>query len=117
MVRATAAEVVKLIGGSYPAGWDATSVGNLCPDADYALDGYVKKYYKTSLSTTDNEVISIANAIVVRKMVSANWVQGGSQGSEPVIFTQEIRDRIAAVCADTTSDGITYVKMQSQTDD
>ncbi len=105
MVRATAAEIVKLTGG-YPAGWDVTSVGDLCPDVDYSLDGYVKTHYNVTLSTTDTDAISIANALGVRKLIHGMWVQAGgpmSRQPEPVIFTDEIKMRIEAVLSSQTN--------------
>lgn len=117
MVRATATEVVKLFGGSYPPGLDATKVGNLCADGDYVLDGYVKVTYKTDLSTTDTDVVSIANHIVFRLCMRALWAQGGGALTgmqEPVILTEELKIRIAAVLGSTTTDGYGYMKMQAE---
>jgi len=117
MVRATAAEVLKLMGGSYPPGLDATSVGNLCADGDYILDGYVKTTYKTDLSTSATDVVSIANHIVFRLCMRALWAQGGGTLTgmqEPQTLTEELKTRIAAVVGDTTTDGYGYVKMQAE---
>jgi hypothetical protein len=107
MVRATAAEVLKLLGGTYPAGFNATNVGNMCAEADYELDDFALANYNTTLSTTDTAVISIANNVVVRKVIHAQWLHApiATRGPEPEIFTQHIRDRIEAHLGSTTYDG------------
>lgn len=104
MVRATAAEVEDLL-GTYPSGWDATRVGELCTSADYYLDGYVKTFYNTTLSTTDSDVVNIANHIVIQMLHRANAVHRGAD-ILPAIFTEEIKMLIAAVLGATTNDGI-----------
>ena len=104
MVRATAAEVEDLL-GSYPVGWDATKVGELCTSADYYLDGYVKTYYNTTLSATATDVVNIANHIVVQMIHRANAVHKGAD-ILPEIFTEEIKMLIAAVVGTTTNDGV-----------
>jgi len=100
MVRATAAEVLKLFGGSYPTGLDATSVGNLCDTADYQLDGFARGEGEPSLSTSDTAIISIANAIAARLCMHSLWMQAGGNLSnvpEPAIITPEIENRIKAI--------------------
>ncbi len=107
VARATAAEVLKLLGGNYPAGFNATNVGNLLDEADYELDDYARANYNTTMSTTDTSVISIANNIVVRKIIYDQWIHAGVEGRglEPVIFTQHIKSRIDAHLGSQTYDG------------
>lgn len=107
VARATAAEVVKLLGGNYPAGFNATNVGTMLDEADYELDDYALLHYNTTMSTSDTSVISIANNIVVRKIIHAQWVHAGveGRGPEPAIFTTRIRERIDAHLGSTTYDG------------
>ena len=105
--RATAAEVLKLLGGYYPAGFNATNIGNMLDEADYELDDYARENYNTTMSTTDTAVISIANNLVVRKIIHAQWIHSPveGRGPEPVIFTQHLKSRIDAHLGSTTYDG------------
>jgi len=100
MVRATAAEVLKLFGGSYPPGTDATNIGNLCADADYHMDAYAKKIaYDSTLSTTDTGVIYAANMTVAQLGMHALWIQAGGVLSgypQPDILTDEVKMIIKA---------------------
>lgn len=94
MVRATYARVLVRLGGTYPAGFDATSVGNLCTSADYLLDGYTNP---DTLSTTDNEVLELAVDVVISMMAEASWLQAGGYMSgkpKPEVFTTELKERI-----------------------
>ena len=109
MVRATAAEVLKLMGGVYITGSDATNVAAILAEADYELDDYALFHYKTTLSTTDTAVISIANNLALRKVLHWIWQQAGgtlTRTAEPEIFTQTIKNRIEAHLGSTTDDGV-----------
>lgn len=105
--RATAAEVLKLLGGYYPAGFNATNVGTMLAEADYELDDYARENYNTTMSTSDTSVISIANNLVVRKIIWAQWIHAPveGRGTEPVIFTDHLKGRIDAHLGSTTYDG------------
>ena len=110
MVRATAAEVLKLFGGTYPPGTSAANITDLLTDADYIIDGYVRKHYKSSLSTTDMAVIHMANQIVARLGMRILWYQAGgvlSGTPEPEMLTSEMKDIIESMVADTTTDDST----------
>lgn len=99
MVRATAAEVLKLFGGSYPPGCDATNIGNLCAQADYHMDAYAKDLGYTSLSTTDTGVVYAANMTVAQLGLHAIWIQAGGAISgypPPPILTNEVKMIIKA---------------------
>lgn len=107
MVRATAAEVLKLFGGVYPPGTDATNIGNLCAKADYHIDGYAKKHYKTDLSTTDTSIIYAANLTVAQLGMQLMWYQAGgklSGQSRPPILTDEVKEIIDASMSATDED-------------
>lgn len=115
MVRATTTEVKKMFMGNWPPGVDDTSAGNVLAGADYLLDGYVKKHYKTSLSTTDTDVVHIANMLAKQVILHGLWaVAGGvlSERAQPVLFTEEIKMLIESVITDTTKDGFGYIAMQ-----
>lgn len=94
MVRATAAEVLKLFAGVYPPGTDATNIGNLCSQADYHMDAYAKANGETSLSTTDTGVVYAANMTVAQLGLRSMWIQAGGPLSgypEPPVLTNEVK--------------------------
>jgi len=112
VVRATAAEVLKLFGGVYPPGTDATNIANLCADADYHLDGYAKSKYKTDLSTTDTSIIYAANLTVAQLGMRLMWYQAGGQLSgqpTPPILTEEVKELIDASMSATDEDHATTI--------
>ena len=94
MVRATAAEVVKLFGNTYPPGWTSTTVGYICDIVDDELDEY-------ELSTSDQGAITLANLVVYRRVIHSQWASAGgilTGMNEPKIWTQDLidlRDRLA----------------------
>ena len=115
MVRATAAEVEYLFMGNWPPGVDDTSAGNILAGVDYLLDGYVKRNYKTTLSTTDTDVVHIANLLAKQVILQGLWsVAGGvlSDKPEPALFTAEIKMLIEAVLTDVDKDGFGHFALQ-----
>lgn len=112
MVRSTEPEVLKLFLGVYPASVNATNVGNILAGVDYSLDGWVKRNYKTSLSTTDTAVIHIANLMAKQVVLKGMWARGKQERPEPILFTEEIIAMIEAAISDTESDGFKSVAMQ-----
>lgn len=74
MVRATAAEMLKLSGGAYVSGQDATSYGNFAAQADAELDTMA---LPGTLSTTDSKAIALANREAYRFMLHAVWSSAG----------------------------------------
>ena len=107
--RATAAEVLKLFGGVYPPGVDATNIGNLLASADYAMDGYALKHFKTDLSTTDTAVIHASNMTVAQLGLRVLWYQAGgvlSGTPEPPVLTDEVIVIIEGSLSSTTNDGV-----------
>ncbi len=115
MVRATAAEVKKLFLDSWPPGATDANVGGILAGLDYLLDGYVKKHYKVTLSTTDTDVVHIANLLGKREILNDLWALAGgplSERPEPVLFTEEIKMLIEAVISDTNKDGVGWFQLQ-----
>ena len=109
MVRATAAEVVKKWGGNYPAGWDATSVGNVCTQIDAELDGRASP---ATFGTGTNEV-EFANEYAFRKINMQRWAAGNmTQPPPPHPWGEDMRDWFNALLTNTTYGGIRYIKQQ-----
>ena len=111
MVRATAAEVLKLFNGAYPTGISATTVGDLLAQADYEMDAYTRP---STISATDTSGIHIANKIVVNLSIWGLWLHDGGQLSgkeEPEILTQRIKDELDRLKVDTAHDGAVYGEM------
>ena len=115
MVRATTARVLIRLGGTYPVNHDATSVGNMCTDADYLLDG---ETHPDTLSTTDDNVIELAVSIVLQMMAEADWFAAGGFATgqpKPAIITRNIKDSINRLSSTTTFKGFTAGKQQADT--
>lgn len=108
MVRATAAEVVKKFGGTYPAGWDATSVGNICTQVDAELNG---KASPSTFGTGTNEV-EFANELAFRRTNYGIWASGDMTSPAPPLWDEHMETWFQALLTDTTEDAITTVKMQ-----
>lgn len=105
MVRASAAEMLKLFGGTYPPGHDATSFGNLAVYADALIDGYS---LPAVCPTVGAPIVGVANRIAVHLVQKAMWLSAGGilSGQEPpVIMTKDLKDIIDKVNMDTTADG------------
>lgn len=110
MVRATAAEVEDLL-GTYPAGWNATNVAEVCNSAFIKLNAWVKKYYDTDISgNTDDDWTDIENELVVNMIHRANKVHENAD-ILPLLFTQELKDLIDAAMTDTTFDGASTLNL------
>lgn len=110
MTRATAAEIKKLFGDNWPGSWSDTSVGGILDGIDYRLDGFVKRHYKTTLSTTDTSVVHIAN--LIGKEIVIDAVNVNSEAVRTPIFTHEIVTLIEAVISDTTEDGAVILELE-----
>ena len=109
MVRATAAEVVKKWGGNYPAGWDATSVGNACTQADAEIDGRAG----SSTFGTDTNEIEFANELVFRKVNFARWAAGNMTQPPPLRpWDEDMMNWFAALLTDSTEGPLRTVKLQ-----
>jgi hypothetical protein len=85
MVRATAAEVTKLFGGGYPAGWNATNTANLCAIVEEELDEY-------EIAATGSGPVTLANMLVKNYIVEAVWAMGHMTQPRPVVWTQNLID-------------------------
>ena len=110
--RATVAEVKKMWGGTLPANWTTEAdVTNLCGQVDEEVDS---KTYPVVLSTSDATVAQLCNEVVYRRMIHANWAhRGGPPAEEPVIWTQDLLDRLAQLSRDSTEGTAGYMKMQA----
>ena len=112
MVRATVGEVTKLWGGTLPANWTTEAdVTNLCTQVDSAIDA---KTHPASISGSSGTAKQLANEVVYRMMVHANWAHsGGPAADEPVIWTQDLLDRLERLSRDTTAGTASYVTMRA----
>ena len=111
MVRATAAEMLKLFGGTHPPGHDATSFGNFAAQTDALLD---TKALPSSLSTTGTNEVAFANRKAVDLVIWSLWASAGGPLSgqpEPAIWTQDDNDQLSQLLHDTTADGFSAVDM------
>lgn len=116
MVRATAAEILKLFGGSYPAGHDATSFGNFAAQADAILDTYA---LPATLSATGTNEVALANRVAANLVLHSLWaVAGGvlTGKPEPVILTRDMKEDITQLLYDSTVDGFTTLDMLDEDD-
>ncbi|MHC4645066.1 MAG: hypothetical protein ACYTBJ_06175 [Planctomycetota bacterium] len=104
-----AAEVTKLYGGSglLPAGWDATSIGNVCTIMDAILDG---KASPSTLGTGTNEA-AFADYCVYTYIEYQQKKTDRSNPSESW-WTHEHEDWLQRLLTSTTTDSIGYIKGQ-----
>ena len=109
MVRATAVEVVKRWAGTYPAGWDATSVGYICTQVDAEMDSMS---HPDTLGTGTNEVW-LANEIAYRRVIHGIWASGPMVTEEPRIWTHDLRDMFNRLGTITSKGGIGTMKGQA----
>jgi hypothetical protein len=119
MVRATAAEMVKLFGlaaATYPPGHDATTFGNFAAQVDAELDVMA---LPATLSTTATNVIALANREACRFVMHSYWMNAGgvlSGQPEPmslynVAYYNHVKSQVMKMVAGTTYGGTTTVDM------
>lgn len=107
MVRATATEVVKKWGGVYPPPYDATSVGNICTQADAELDA---RAAPSTLGTGTNEA-EFANEYVWRKINYMRWAAGPMRTPAPLNpWSEDMQLWFNRLLSNTTKDSTTTVK-------
>ena len=107
MVRATAAEMLKLFGGVHPAGHDATSFGNFAAQADSELDMMA---LPGTLSTTGTNEVALANREAYRLVLHSLWAAAGgvlSGTPEPVClynrsYYEHVASQVLKLIASTT---------------
>ena len=75
MVRATATEMLKLFGGKYPPGHDATSFGNYAAQTDAELDTMALP--SILLSTTGTKEVALSNREAYRFVIHSLWASAG----------------------------------------
>lgn len=116
MVRATAAEMLKLMGGTYPPGHDATSFGNFAAQTDALLDTMA---LPSTLSTTGTNEVAFANRKAVELVVRALWFSAGgtlSGSPEPPLWTAQDDVTLSLLLHDTTLDRFTSIDMIDEDD-
>ena len=111
MVRATAAEILKLFGGVHPPPHDATSFGNLAAQIDTLMD---TEALPGVLSATGTNEVALANRIGFNLVNWSVWGLAGGDLSgkpEPVVMTEGIKKEIKQLLMDPTEDGWTTLDM------
>lgn len=100
MVRAAATEVVKRWAGTYPAGWDATSVGHICTQVDAEMNTMT---HPDTISTTGTNEVWLANEIAYRRVIHGIWASGPMTDPEPRVWTDDLRDMLNRLKDETYS--------------
>jgi hypothetical protein len=116
MVRATAAEMLKLFGGKYPPPHDATSFADFAAQADAIID---TEALPGVLSATGANEKLLANRLAVNLVLFSMWASGGgdlSGNPKPEILTHEMKTHIQQLLMDTTQDGWTTLDMIDEDD-
>jgi hypothetical protein len=107
-MAATAAEVVKKWGGTYPGGWDATSVGNVCTQVTAEIAGRASP----SSWPTGTNADEFANELAFRKCNYGTWASGMMDSPAPPVWDNDMEMWFQALLTDTTVDAVGYVKQQ-----
>lgn len=118
MVRATAAEMVKLFGlpaATYPPGHDATTFGNYAAQVDAELD--MMALPATNLSTTGTKEVALANREAYRFVIHSFWANAGGPLSgqpEPMSlyntsYYNHVKRQVLKLIAGSTFGGTTTV--------
>lgn len=121
MVRATAAEMLKLSGGVYPPPHDATSYGNFAAQADAELDTMA---LPGTLSTTDTKAVALANREAMRFVIHSMWIAAGgplSGAPEPLslyntTYYRHVEKQVKKIMAGTSYGPIAVVDMLDTTE-
>jgi len=117
MVRATAAEMLKLFGGTHPPGHDATSFGDFAAQVDAELD--MMALPATNLSTTGTKEVALANREGYRLVLHSLWAAAGGSLSgqqEPlslydVRYYNHVKQQVLKLLAGSTYGGTTTVDL------
>ena len=107
MVRATAAEMLKLFGGKHPPGHDATSFGNFAAQTDAELDLMA---LSGTLSTTGTNEVALANRVARDMVLHSMWsMAGGSLSRVPepgnlnnAVYYEHIKKQVSKLLGGTT---------------
>lgn len=103
--RATAAEMLKLFGGAYPPGHDATSFLAFAAQADSEVDTWA---LPAVLSTSGTNEVALANRRAVFLVHKSIWLAAGGVMSgfpEPRDNASVLKEEIAQLAGGTTTDG------------
>jgi len=119
MVRATAAEMLKLFGGAHPPGHDATTFGNFAAQVDAELD--MMALPATNLSTAGTKEVALANREGYRLVLHAIWAAAGGVlcgQQEPLSlynaqYYDHVKKQVLKLLAGSTYGGTTTVDMIS----
>ena len=114
MVRATAAEMLKLCGGVYPPPHDATSFGNFAAQVDAELDTMA---LPSTLSTTGTKEVALANREAVRLVLHSVWIAAGgtlSGAAEPMslynrTYYNHVQKQVRKLIATTTYSSVAVI--------
>lgn len=104
MPRATAAEMVKMMGGVYPPGHSATTFGNFALQADALLD---TEALPGTLSTTGTKEVALANRLAVNLVLRGMWMSAGgilTGHPEPPFFTDDMKRHMEQLLASTADE-------------
>ena len=107
MVRATAAEILKLFGGTYPPGHDATSFGDFAAQVDSELDMMA---LPGTLSTSGTNEVALANREAYRLVLHSLWAAAGgplSGAPEPLslynrVYYEHVQKQVRKLQRSTT---------------
>ena len=111
MARATAAGALKLFGGTYPPGHDATSFGNFVAHADGIVD---VEALPAVISTTGANEILIGDIVLYNLVIHSMWGAGGGDLTgkpEPVVLTNVLKHMIKQLAMDPTADSFDTLNM------
>ena len=116
MVRATAAEILKLFGGHYPPGHDATSFGNFAAQVDAELDMMA---LPGTLSAAGTNEVALANREAYRLVLHSLWAAAGgtlSGAPEPLSlynwnYYNHVQKQVRKLQASTTYGGVAVIDM------
>ena len=116
MVRASAAEMLKLFGGTHPPGHDATSFLNFAAQTDAELDMMA---LPGTLSATGTNEVALANREAYRFVLHSLWAAAGgtlSGAPEPLSlynrqYYNHVQKQVRKLQASTTYTGVAVVDM------
>jgi hypothetical protein len=103
--------MLKLFGGTYPPGHDATSFVDFAAHADAIID---TEALPNVLSPTGTNEKLLANRIAVNLVLRSMWASAGGDLSgkpEPLVLDQILKDHIRQLAMDLTEDGFTSIDM------
>jgi len=107
--------MLKLFGGAYPPGHDATSFGNFAAHADAKID---TEALPAALSASGTNEVAFANRYAVRLVLHSMWLSAGgplSGAPEPELWTEEWTHELKQLLGSSTADGWTTLDWIDET--